>query len=293
MLVPQSSLAARQDSLRRSQNPDGGWGYYPGKQSWLEPTVYAALALHAEPAADRAWDLLRSWQNRDGSFRPSAEVGVAGWGTALCLTLAAARQDRGPAARLAADWLLATSGVESRWVNRFAARVGWLKGERNLNLRGWPWKPGTSSWVEPTAHALVALKKMARHSSDGRRMRERIRLGHMQLFDVQCSDGGWNYGSRAALQVDLPSYPETTGIALVGLQDEPGLSKSLDLAARLREQAASPLARAWLTIALRVNGRDAAAAPAGPPPHDLHITALEALAEPEGHWRLLETESPG
>src|ERR1041385_6757383 len=52
--VGESFLAARVAALRRTQNPDGGWAYFSGKQSWLEPTFYAALALHGDPAADRA-----------------------------------------------------------------------------------------------------------------------------------------------------------------------------------------------------------------------------------------------
>ena len=39
-------LESRLEFLRATQNPDGGWGYFPGKQSWLEPTAYAMLALH-------------------------------------------------------------------------------------------------------------------------------------------------------------------------------------------------------------------------------------------------------
>ena len=61
-------LAKRLEALRRAQNADGGWAFEAGKQhSWLEPTVYAALALHGEPEADRAWDLVRRWQRPDGS----------------------------------------------------------------------------------------------------------------------------------------------------------------------------------------------------------------------------------
>ena len=45
-------LQSRLDFLRNTQNPDGGWGYFPGKHSWLEPTTYATLALHGTPGAD-------------------------------------------------------------------------------------------------------------------------------------------------------------------------------------------------------------------------------------------------
>ena len=49
-------------------------------------------------------------------------------------------------------------------------------------------------------------------------------------MDVRSRDGGWNYGSPAALGVDLPSYPETTALALLGLQDKKRLGSAFDLA---------------------------------------------------------------
>ncbi len=157
--VGDSYLDVRLDALRSAQNSDGGWGYFPRKQSWLEPTVYAALALHGERAAEKAWSLLASWQRPDGSWRPAADVQIASWGTALCVTLASARGEFGAPFRRGVECLLNSAGVESSLVNRTAARVGILSVERNINLKGWPWKPNTSSWVEPTVHALVALKK--------------------------------------------------------------------------------------------------------------------------------------
>ena len=56
-------------------------------------------------------------------------------------------------------------------------------------------------------------------------------MGEAQLMDVRSRDGGWNYGSPAALGVDLPSYPETTALALVGLQGRGDLGKAFELAA--------------------------------------------------------------
>ena len=78
-------------------------------------------------------------------------------------------------------------------------------------------------------------------------------MGEAELLDVRCADGGWNYGSHAALQVDLVAFPETTALALIGLQGRPDLGKSLDLAAKMAGETTSPLARAWLTIALRMH----------------------------------------
>ena len=285
--VGDSYLGLRVSALLKWQNEDGGWGYFPGKQSWLEPTLYAALALHGDPAADRAWELVSSWQSEDGSWRPSAGVEISNSATALCVTTAVARAEFGWPLRKGVAWLLGTSGVESSLRNRILAGLHLMNPDRRLDVKGWPWKPGTSSWVEPTAHALVALKKSAPRigSPD---LRERVRLGEEQMLSVRCSDGGWNYGSPAARGVDLASYPETTALALVGLQGHTAIAPALDLASRLLRETASPLARAWLAIALRVNGVEAPTAE-NAPSSDILITALEALSAPEGNHHLLKT----
>ena len=282
-----SYLPVRLEFLRRSQNPDGGWGYFPGKTSWLEPTAYAALALHGEPAADRAWKLLSSWQMPDGGWQPSVGVKVSTWGTSLCATIAMARHEWGAPLQKGIAWLVGSSGVESDWLNVLVARTGLVKTERDVSLKSWPWKPGNSGWVEPTVHALVALK-MASSKISSSDLRDRVRIGEAQLLDVRSRDGGWNYGSPAALGVDLPSYPETTALALLGLQGRVDLAKAFDLAQRQIGETPSPLARAWLTIAMRLHGVKALDL-TGSPGRDLMITAVEALAAPEGNFRFMQT----
>jgi hypothetical protein len=285
--VENSYLGVRLDALRRSQNPDGGWPYFAGKQSWLEPTAYAAMALHGEAAVDRAWALLSRWQGKDGGWRPSAEVAIANWGTALCVTIATVRGEFGEPFQKGVKWLLGSVGVESNFVNRAAAKIGLLKAERDLNLKGWPWKPGTSSWVEPTAHSLVALKRAAsKISSDD--LSERVRLGEAQLLGIRGADGGWNYGSRAALGVDLPTYPETTALALVGLQGRAEIATFLKTGTQIAVETKSPLAKAWLTIALRLNGAELPEGRGEVTP-DVLITALEALGAPGGNYAFLKT----
>ena len=240
--------------LRETQNADGGWGYFAGKQSWLEPTFYAAVALQGETAADRAWELLKSWQGADGGWRPSADVQVPGWGTSLCVTLAQSRGETGEPFQKGVQWLLNSKEVELALWKRLLFRTKLFGApDRNLDLTGWPWKPGQVSWVEPNVHAIVALKQASLKVTSSRLL-DRIRMGEAELLDVRCADGGWNYGSHAALQVDLVAFPETTALALIGLQGHPDLGKSLDLAARMAAETPSPLARAWLTIALRLHG---------------------------------------
>jgi hypothetical protein len=293
--VADSYLGVRLDILRRSQNPDGGWSFYSGKQSWLEPTFYGALVLHGEPQADRAWALLKSWQAADGSWPPTPGAAISGWGTALCLTLAHVRGDLGEPYVKGVDYLLKTAGTESQLWRRALAGIGLIDPGRNLSLKGWPWKEGTSSWVEPTAHALIALKKASAHVTNTE-LPERIRSGEALLLDVRCKDGGWNYGSPWTLGEDQRSYPETTALALLGLQGRPEAGRSIDLASRWLEETPSPLARAWIMVALRLYGAKlpgVASPVAGNGSPDLMVLALEALGAPGGNYGLLQTVGVG
>jgi hypothetical protein len=290
--VVDSYLGVRLDILRRSQNPDGGWSYNRGKQSWLEPTFYAALALHGDSAADRAWSLLKSWQAADGSWPPTAGAAISGWGVALCLTLANIRGDVDGAYRKGLAYLLKTVGTESELWRRGLVRFGLIDPHRDLSLQGWPWTQGTSSWVEPTAHTLIALKKTAA-VLPSRELAERIRSGEALLLDVRCKDGGWNYGSAWALGQDERAYPETTALALLGLQGRAEAGSSVDLAKSWLQETPSSLARAWITIALRLHGvavPDSSSPLAGAGSPDLMVVGLEALGAPGGNYGFLKTE---
>src|SRR5579871_3142459 len=248
--MPDVYLESRLEFLRRTQNGDGGWGYFPGKASWLEPTAYAMLALHGEPASlDRGWSLIRSWQLPDGSFRPGSQVREGTWVTAHALTLAALRGVNDSSVQRSVDWLLATRGAEVRLAAKAAAYFHLLNTNLDLSHTGWPWLRGNSAWIEPTAHTLIALKK-ANKIHPSARLLERIRDAENMILSRRCSDGGWNSGSPNALSYDMRSYPETTALALLGLQGRPieELVAPLDLAKRFRQETRSSLAKAWLNI---------------------------------------------
>ena len=278
-----TALARRKEFLRGSQNADGGWGYFPRKRSWLEPTYYAALALGG-PEEARAWECVRHWRGSDKGWRPSAAVAISNWTTALAVAWACARGETGEPFASGVEWLLGTRGEENAFRNRLAARTGLVDPGRNVELTGWPWLRGTTSWVEPTAHALIALKRAAAKVPSPT-LKSRIETGEKQLLDVRCSDGGWNYGGPRALKIDLPSYPETTALALLGLQghNHAAMQPALDFARGYQER--SRMAAAWLTIALRNWGMESQAeiAPELPAGGDILVTALEviALTKPE------------
>jgi len=288
-------LESRLDFLRTMQNPDGGWGYFPGKQSWLEPTAYAMLALHGtagpEARLQNAWQLVRSWQTADGSSKPTGQVSSGTWITAHVVTLACVREVYDDSVRSSVDWLLRISGAESSLTNRFVSHLHVVNTKMDFSHKGWPWREGNSSWIEPTVHTLVALKKVA-GQYHGSELQSRIRDGEALVFSRRCSDGGWNCGNPNVLSFDLPSYPETTALALIGLQGRSAkeLAVPLQAARRFRQETKSSLAKAWLNIALRCHG-DTFDAPANDAKvsNDVMLTAIEALGHPAGNYQLLRT----
>ncbi len=273
--------AASRARLAAAQNADGGWGYFPGKQSWLEPTVYALLALADQPDAPafaRGWKLIRSWELPGGGWRGCAAVNEAHWAASLVVTLHTALDVYDAAFERGVAWLVDSTGAEGRPLSRLAH---WLRPaivEFDPGLCGWPWQSGASSWIEPTAHALMALRSAQAHVHSPEAA-SRIATGERMLLERRCRDGGWNYGNRRVLGADLPSYPETTALALMALAGHASVQwgGALNHVERMWRETRSPLARTWLAACLlQYRGeRPATAHPAGG--DDLVVAAVEAI----------------
>lgn len=299
-------LLTRRNALLRHQNADGGWGYLPGKQSWTEPTVYATLALDgeagAEEALERAWRVIRSWQMPDGGWKPAANIEQSSWVTALAVTLHSVRGVHDDAFLGGVDWLVETRGAEGGWIGQLLYKLGSRRIDSDPSLRGWPWLPGTGSWVEPTSHALVALRRASRPARESgyaeyEELVARVRLAERMIEQRRAVDGGWNYGNRTVLGEELPSYPESTGVALLGMLgcEDFDPSGAIALARQQYQNARSPLARAWLAIGLR-NHRVGLPEPgvvSEEPSGYIHVTALEILAAHPTNYQLLAAEVIG
>jgi hypothetical protein len=271
--------------LRGAQNADGGWGYFPGKESWLEPTAYGLLALADESGSAswaRGWRLVRSWELPDGGWRACAKVNEAHWATSLAVTLySVAGIYDGPFER-GVKWLTASTGAEGRPLSRLAHWMRPAVVEFNPAWCGWPWQPGTSSWIEPTAHALLALRCAAARQEHAA-VAGRISTGERMLLERRCRDGGWNYGNRRVLGADLPSYPETTALALMALNGHASVqwSDALNHVERMWEETRSPLARAWLAACLLQYRGQRPGPPAGESladANDILVAAIGAIA---------------
>ncbi|MBC7924319.1 MAG: hypothetical protein H7039_01550 [Bryobacteraceae bacterium] len=118
---------------------------------------------------------------------------------------------------------------------------------------GWSWVPNTTSWVIPTAFALIALQQARlRGYPKANRLTERIELGTSMLFDRMCPSGGWNSGNSVAFGVPLTPHIDATSIALLALtsrEKEPGVQRALHWLAKRLPGCPSPYSLAWGVLA--------------------------------------------
>jgi hypothetical protein len=236
------------------RNRDGGWGYAPGKQSRLEPTCLSLMAL-ADDVPGEAARLLAAWPRREGLW-------VDGPGLPPNYGL------NGAALVASSTTLRSRAEIVEPVLRRLVEAKGLALGpseevRQDNRLQAWGWVDGTFSWVEPTAWCVLALKKWRREgdASANLRVAEAERL----LVDRVCVEGGWNYGNAVVLAKTLPAYVPTTALALLALQDRPGLDavrQSIDVLVRDAGSEASALSLGFATIALHVLGRPAAQAAA-------------------------------
>jgi len=282
------------DDIRAVQNPDGGWPYRKGG-SWTEPTVYALLAHQAgRTAAPRsaetvAW--LSAAQGPDGGWTPCGSVDESTWVTALVALLPPETVGAGRHAR-AVEWLLGHCGMETSPGFRLSVFLRYGKLPEGPDLSGWPWFPGTATWVTPTSLGILALSKCYWRRPSAA-LRERIDQARNFLLARRCADGGWNHGSAWSLGYNSDSYPETTGQALLALAgtDRANLEEPLRLAQRFLRQQRSAGGAAWLRLGLLAHQQFPAVAPIFTMPcrtvPDAALTFLAAVAE-QGYNVFLE-----
>jgi len=253
--------------LLGTQNHDGGWPSSSGRASNTECTSLATLALARldageRAAANRGVSWLIACQNADGSWPLHREITTASWTTSLAsLTLASINREPSSAGR-GARWLLRqeprTPGILASFVSRVAPHARVV--ELDPSLKGWPWTTGVSSFVEPTAYALLALKRL-RSRLPGVELGARIDEAELMIYDRMCREGGWNYGNSVVLGAELWPYADVTALTLLSLADHPDRrenERSLAALQRMLTQVDSGLALSWTALCLSAYGRDTA-----------------------------------
>jgi hypothetical protein len=234
--------------------PRGGWGYLPDTAPCAEPTALACLGLlgsrgdrqpsHPALEIERSAGWLVSLQRLDGALGVSAALPAPGWATPHATLLWAALDGYATERARAIDWLLAQEGLA---IPRAASPGSAV--DHDTTLVGWPWIDGTHSWLEPTALAVLALRRA------GQADHPRVRAGLRLIRDRALAGGGWNYGNRAAFGHDLRPQPGPTGLALLALAgtDAPALVVEPAIAYLLRTLPATcaPLSLCWGVLGLR------------------------------------------
>ncbi len=252
------------DFLLKAQNPDGGWGMGKGRRSITEATSFALLSLSAfgdkslANSIDRGLNWLTDRQNSDGGWPLDTHLKVSSWTTSLAILSLTPFEDHRQKALQAAIWLIQQQGRGLGWLTSLIYRLKKLDVQLNPDLKGWSWTPGTFSWVEPTAYALIALKKL-RPYLRGTQAEERIRQGELMVYDRMCEGGGWNYGNSKVLGENLWAYPDTTALALIALQDhykaEPN-QLSLQALQKMLTQIDSGYTLSWSILCFSLYGHD-------------------------------------
>jgi hypothetical protein len=191
-------------------------------------------------------------QHPDGSWGSFAADDEASGLTGLLLLTLNTLGTFPDAASRAIDWLLDASGREASWIWKWKFRTTDTRVRFDPEKFGWPWEPGTCSWVVPTAFALLALKQSF-PCCRTLRIVYRIQRGVEMLLDRACPSGGWNAGNGVVYGASMAPHVDATAIALLALRGEPRrelIDRSL---AWLEHQSLScwaPWSLAWSIIAL-------------------------------------------
>jgi hypothetical protein len=243
-------------ALMANQRATGTWGCL-GNQDSAEATCLAILALRRRTGVKltRATQALLGLQNADGSWPAFTGDEPEGcWTTALSvLSLMETRQATKHMAS-GVQWLLNARGREANWLWRWKLRTFDNKVQFDPAKFGWSWVSGTTSWVIPTAFALIALQQARQRGYDcSARLTERVDIGASMLLDRMCPGGGWNSGNGVAFGVALAPHIDATSIALlalIGHEEKAGVQRSLYWLLNRLAGCLSPYSLAWGVLAI-------------------------------------------
>jgi hypothetical protein len=209
--------------LCRTQNQDGGWGHFPGRESRVESTSWAVLALSQtqRPVPDpvaRACEWLRGAQLPDGSWPAAANGGTGSWVTSLAALALFSVTGKDSLSNRAIDWICADLPKDGTRMRRFMTKIlGRMEVSRqNPAYQGWGWTPRTASWVEPTSYALIFLRSSRLKNAN---IDKRYQLAVKMLYDRMCPGGGWNAGNPVVYGSAGRAHIGPTVWALFALQE--------------------------------------------------------------------------
>ncbi|MBX9603589.1 MAG: hypothetical protein K2X35_21465 [Bryobacteraceae bacterium] len=217
----------------------------------IEDAAIAGLALRGVGKVDET--LLRA-QSSAGAWAAVPNGPPNTYLTAL--SLLALRHSREPqefrACARSLQWLQGCYPVECHWLWKWKFRLVDRQVRFDPSKYGWPWVPGTVSWVAPTALTIVALRTSEIESS-------RIQIAEEMLLDRACPAGGWNAGNSSVFGVNLDPHPDFTAMALLALAggphvQSPIISSAAEYLSMRLETCQSAYSLAWGSLAFAALG---------------------------------------
>ncbi len=171
-------------------------------------------------AQARAW--LLAAQRADGSWPPFPGYPRGCWVTSVASRALHLEGGAPAAVERGLRWLLDAWPAEGTlWWRLRQTLFPSAVTAQDSSLRGWNWTPGTASWVEPTAHALLFLRALPAGMLSPRG-NERRSLAERMLFNRMCPGGGWNSGNPRIYGVAGVPRIGPTAWALLALRDHAG-----------------------------------------------------------------------
>jgi len=242
--------------LLGAQNSDGGWGFYAQSESRVESTCWALRALEnastlvSMECLQGAREYLLKEQLADGSWAAAPHERTGGWVTSLVCSVSSRQKECEDSVRAGLKWLCEDFPRDSRLWRRLLRRLFMRPNvsEQDESLLGWGWTPGTSSWVEPTSFALMALRDCPAGWLPPGSSRRR-ELATWLLYDRMCPQGGWNCGNPKVYGVEGEPLVLPTAWALLALRDQPPHEKKSKSLIWLRNTIGSIQSSASVAIA--------------------------------------------
>jgi len=239
--------------IKARQNPDGGWGYGPGRASLVEPTGFCALALHSggdAAVACRGRAFLETCQQGSGAVGINSKDAGGSW-----MSYAALLAFHGMGATDAEDrlkrWVLGFEDASGRFSKEEISIVA-TRYRYDASIPGWSWTPRTTAWVEPTALFIIALRKSGVPASE-----RRIQSGIDLILDRRVPSGGWNFGNPYSKSFELEASTMSTALALAALgaadvpEGRPAVRAGLRFLADALGGDISTASLAWALMALK------------------------------------------
>ena len=249
------------DELSRRQLQCGAWGALAcSDQPVIESSCLAALVseIGSTTRVGAEQFLLRA-QNPNGSWPALLGDDQEGaWVTSLAVMALSDSVPATPSRLKGYEWLIRFSGKEANWFWKWKFRTTDRKVRFDPDQYGWPWFPGTVSWVVPTSFSILALKQAPCTCGLFEPIRLRLERGTKMLLDRACPSGGWNAGNGVVYGAPLAPHPDDTAVALLALtaqKDLPLVRQSLRYLEGTASRLRAPASLAWAVLALAAHQR--------------------------------------